>query len=211
MIEEPARSGQVFLCSAYLLNTMDGQLHEGKRFQKLTYQNKELKNLEFENCTFTNCDFSGSSFANSRFTDCTFIGCNMAMVKLGHATINNIVFKECKLTGVNFSECEGFLFTVFFENCILDYASFAKMKMPKTNFIKSSLKGADFSNAILINAVFDTTDLERAVFNYSNLTSADFSTAYNFDIDPAFTIIKKAKFSQYGLQGLLTKYNLQVV
>ena len=45
----------------------------------------------------------------------------------------------------------------------------------------------------------------------TNLSGADFSTAFNFDIDPEANTIKKAKFSSYGLQGLLTKYNLQIV
>ncbi|WP_162427141.1 pentapeptide repeat-containing protein [Pontibacter pudoricolor] len=190
---------------------MEGQIHTDKTFEKTVYPNKEVKNREFENCTFKNCDFSGSNFAGTRFTDCTFIGCNLAMLKLGHATISNVTFKECKLTGINFSECEDFLFTVYFENCLLDYASFAKMKMAKTKFIKCSLKGVDFSNTNLASALFDNTDLERAVFNYTNLTGADLSSAYSFDIDPEINPIKKAKFSQYGLQGLLMKYSLQIV
>ncbi|MBJ6118689.1 pentapeptide repeat-containing protein [Pontibacter sp. BT310] len=190
---------------------MEGQIHTDKTFEKVVYPNKDVKNREFENCTFKNCDFSGSNFAGTRFTDCTFIGCNLAMLKLGHATISNVVFKECKLTGINFSECEDFLFTVYFENCLLDYASFAKRKMAKTKFIKCSLKGVDFSNANLTSALFDNTDMERAVFNYTNLTGADLSSAYSFDIDPEINTIKKAKFSQYGLQGLLMKYSLQIV
>ncbi|HEY4652647.1 MAG TPA: pentapeptide repeat-containing protein [Pontibacter sp.] len=190
---------------------MEGQLHQDKIFEKIIYPNKEVRNREFENCTFKNCDFSGSNFSNNRFTDCTFIGCNLAMLKLEHSTINNVVFKECKLTGINFSTCEDFLFTVYFENCLLDYASFSKMKLAKTKFIKCSLKGVDFSNANLTSALFDNTDLERAVFNYTNLTGSDLSTAYNFDIDTEINTIKKATFSQYGLQGLLTKYNLKVV
>ncbi|WP_266204401.1 pentapeptide repeat-containing protein [Pontibacter kalidii] len=190
---------------------MEGTTHEGKTFDKVVYPGKPSRNREFEQCTFRNCDFSGSDFSQNRFTDCTFIGCNLAMLKLGSSTLNNVVFRECKLTGVNFGECEEILFTVRFERCLLDYASFARRKMPKTQFIHTSLKGADLSNANLANAVFNDTDLHRAVFNYTNLSGADFSTAFNFEIDPEQNTIKKAKFSSYGLQGLLTKYNLQIV
>lgn len=190
---------------------MEELTHQDKTFEKIIWQNKDVRNREFENCTFKNCDFSGSNFSGNRFTDCTFIGCNLLMLKLGQATINNVEFIECKLTGINFSECENLLFTVYFESCLLDYTSFIKMKMAKTKFVKCSLKGVDFSDTTLTSALFDTTDLERAVFNYTNLSGADLSTAYNFDIDPEINTIKKARFSQYGLQGLLTKYNLQVV
>ncbi|MEJ8803928.1 pentapeptide repeat-containing protein [Pontibacter sp. H249] len=185
--------------------------HEGKTFERIVYPNKESKNREFEDCTFKLCDFSESNFSQSRFTDCTFIGCNLAMLKLNRATFNNVQFKECKLTGINFSECEDTLFTVGFEHCILDYAAFQKKKMAKTKFIHTSLKGVDFSSANLSSAVFDNTDLERAVFNNTILASADLSTAFNFDIDPELNTIKGARFSQYGLQGLLTKYKLEVI
>ncbi|MCX2738885.1 pentapeptide repeat-containing protein [Pontibacter anaerobius] len=190
---------------------MEGQTHEGKTFEKVVYANKPIKNREFEQCTFRNCDFSNADFSQNRFTDCIFIGCNLAMLKLHCSTLSDVVFRECKLTGVNFSECEDILFTVRFENCILDYASFVGRKMAKTPFLHTSLKGADFSNANLANAVFGETDLERAVFSFTNLTGADFSTAFNFEIDPELNTVKKAKFSRHGLQGLLAKYNLQVV
>lgn len=191
--------------------TMEGLTHQDKTFEKIVYQNKAVKSREFEACTFRNCDFAGSDFSQTRFTDCTFIGCNLAMLKLHRATLSDVVFQECKLTGVNFSECEDVLFTVRFEGCILDYASFLNRKMPKTHFIHTSLKGVDFSDANLSSAMFDNTDLDRAVFHYTNLTAADLSTAFNFEIDPELNTIKKAKFSQYGLQGLLAKYKLQVV
>lgn len=190
---------------------MEGLIHEGKTFDKIVYLSKEIQNREFEQCTFRSCDFSESNFSRNRFTDCTFIGCNLAMIKLSHATLNTVIFKECKISGVNFSECEDFLFDVRFENCLLDYASFLKKKMAKTHFIHTSLKGADFSGANLKNAVFDQADLERAVFDQTALNEADFSTAFNFDIDPERNMLKKAKFSSYGLQGLLTKYDLKIV
>ena len=190
---------------------MEELLHEDKTFEKLIRPGQKINYREFENCTFKACDFSDGDFSNSRFTDCTFIGCNLAMLKLSHSTLNDVTFKECKLTGINFGACEDFLFTVRFEGCILDYATFQRKKMAKTKFINTSLKGVDFSGATLTGSQFSNTDLERAVFDRTILQEADFSTAYNFDIDPEQNTIKKAKFSQFGLQGLLTKYNLKVV
>ena len=184
--------------------------HLKKTFEKINYAGNAVKNREFEACSFLQCDLSESNFSNSQFTDCRFIGCNLANIKLGNATLGTLSFKECKLIGVNFSECSDFLFSVCFENCLLDYASFANKKMPKTSFLHSSLKGTDFSNANLSFAQFDNTDLAGAVFDRTNLTAANFTTALNFTIDPELNQLKKARFSRWSLGGLLTKYGLCV-
>lgn len=189
---------------------MESQIHENKAFEKVTYAGKGTWSKEFEQCTFKSCDFSESSFSQCRFTDCQFIGCNLAMLKLNRSTLSNVGFKECKLIGVNFSECEDFLFTVRFENCILDYASFMKKKMPKTQFLNSSLKNVTFAHANLTKAMFDNTDLEGTVFERTELKEANFATAYNYTLDPEQNNIKKARFSQYGIAGLLTKYDIRI-
>src|SRR5690606_7702366 len=106
--------------------------HHDKIFEKLVYSEKLIKGKEFNACTFIKCDFSSSSFNNSKFLDCTFEECNLSLMSLGGCTLNSAHFKACKVLGVNFSECMDFLFSVSFENCILDYASFQGKKMPKT-------------------------------------------------------------------------------
>jgi fluoroquinolone resistance protein len=184
--------------------------HEGKLFEKIIYAGKEIKNREFEQCTFKDCDLSDSIFTYNRFTECVFIGCNLSMTKLANSSLRDVTFKQCKLLGINFSECEDFLFSVRFENCILDYASFMKKKMPKTKFIHTSLKQVVFSNANLSHSVFDHCDLADAIFNGVDLKEADFRTANNYVIDPELNSLKKAKFSLHGISGLLTKYGIRI-
>lgn len=190
---------------------MDLALHENKTFDKIVYADKIIKGREFQSCTFKNCDFTDSDFSNNKFLDCLFDTCNLSMMKLRNATLNQIEFKNCKILGVNFSECHDFLFTVDFNSCILDYASFAGKKMLKTKFIKSSLKEVSFTQSNLAGAVFDQTDLLGAVFNRSDLTAANFSTAYNFSIDPELNAMKNAGFAMDGLAGLLTKYKIKII
>ncbi|GHA72619.1 pentapeptide repeat-containing protein [Pontibacter akesuensis] len=189
---------------------MEALLHEGKTFEKISYSGKEVKGREFEGCTFRQCDFSNSNFSHNRFVDCQFIGCNLAMMKLNGTSLRDAIFEDCKLTGINFHECEDFLFSVQFEGCILDYASFMKKKMPKTKFSHTSLKNVDFSNANLAGAMFDNTNLEGAVFSRTELKEANFLTAYNFNIDPEINSLTKARFSLHGIPGLLTKYKIRV-
>jgi uncharacterized protein YjbI with pentapeptide repeats len=110
--------------------------------------------------------------------------------------------------GINFSECTSIPFIVKFEGCILDYCSFVKKKLVKTNFIDCSMKSTDFTECDLTKSTFSNTDLSNAVFNKTILKEANFLSAINYTIDPEMNTLKKAKFSITGVVGLLTKYGI---
>lgn len=190
---------------------MNTEIHDDKIFEDITFSKDAVRNAEYNNCTFKKCDLSECEFAVCKFIDCVFDNCNLSMIKLERTTLNGIVFKHCKLLGVNFSACEDFLFTVRFESCMLDYSSFMRKKMPKTNFVKTSLKETTFTQAILTGSVFDECNLMDTVFRQTDLTSVNFSTALNYIIDPELNTMNKAIFSAHGLEGLLYKYNLRIV
>ena len=190
---------------------MDKPVYDNEAFDGLDYAEKTVKGREFQTCIFKKCDLSNSSFLNSKFIDCVFEGCNLSLIKLGATYLNNVAFSNCKLLGVNFSECQGLLFTVGFNNCVLDLTSFLGRKMLNTRFVRSSLKEATFSQANVAGSVFDDCDLWGAIFNRTDLSGADFSTAYNYDIDPEINNIRKATFSASGVTGLLRKYELKIM
>ena len=181
-----------------------------KNYEKVVFHGERLNNREFDGCVFRNCDFSGTTFMECVFLDCEFIDCNLAMAKLPTSSLKTVIFRECKLLGIRFDECEDFLFSVSFTDCSLDYSWFSRKKMPKTQFINSSLRGVNFENTDLTASIFDNCNLEEAVFDASNLTGADLITAYHFKIDPEFNVIKKAKFSVAGIPGLLDKYDIKI-
>jgi fluoroquinolone resistance protein len=133
------------------------------------------------------------------------------LVKLNNTGLTNAVFKDCKVLGVNFHECTDFLFSVAFERCTLDHASFTGKKMVKTRFADSSLKGATFAQANLNGSVFKDCDLSHTIFERTDLSGVNFASAHNFDIDPDNNTLKKAIFSADGLQGLLTKHHLKII
>ncbi len=189
---------------------MESTVHIDKNFNGINFIEQETTQREFEKCVFTNCDFSNAVFASSKFIDCVFNGCNLSMVKLKNCQLNDVAFKDCKILGVNFSDCIDFLFTVKFENCILNYSIFSKKKMHKTAFINSSLTHVDFTSCDLTKSIFTNTDLLNTVFNSTNLKEVDFSSAFNININPETNQIKKAKFSVNGALGLLNKYDIVV-
>ena len=189
---------------------MEDLIHIQKTFKKVTYISKKINNREFEDCIFKNCDFSNSDFSNNSFMDCEFIECNLSMTQLGGSSLKTVSFKNCKLMGIQFQSCQDFLFTVQFQDCILDYSSFANKKMPKTKFNSCSMKEVTFIGTNLTQSVFANCNLDNAIFNDTLLAGVDFTTANNYKIDPEFNPMKKAKFSSQGIAGLLDKYDIKI-
>lgn len=190
---------------------MKEQIHLHKTFDKVIYTGQKVSSREFENCIFQHCDFSNTAFLSSTFMDCEFINCNLSMLELPSSSLKNVVFKNCKLLGIAFDACDDFLFQVTVDNCLLDFASFANKKMPRTRFSESSLKEVSFVGTHLKQSVFENCDLTRALFNRSDLTECNFTTAINYQIDPEFNVLKKARFSLQGIPGLLEKYDVTII
>jgi uncharacterized protein YjbI with pentapeptide repeats len=189
---------------------MEDFINIDRTFEKLVMFEAKISNREFDGCVFKNCEFSNSIFSECVFMDCEFIDCNLSMVKLPATGLKNVTFKDSKLLGIRFDECEDFLFNVTFINSVLDYSWFTNKKIPKTGFVNCSLKGVNFANCDLTSADFDNANLDGAIFDTTILKSADFSTAYNFRIDPEFNPMQKAKFSVNGIPGLLDKYDIRI-
>jgi uncharacterized protein YjbI with pentapeptide repeats len=102
------------------------------------------------------------------------------------------------------------MFGVSFQDCLLDYSSFANKKMPKTKFNTCSMKEVSFIGTNLVNSTFENCNLDNAIFNDTQLAGVDFRTAYNFKIDPESNPMRKAKFSTQGIVGLLDKYDIKI-
>ena len=97
-----------------------------------------------------------------------------------------------------------------FENCLLNLSSFHRLKLKKTIFKNCSLHEASFIEADLTGSVFENCDLLQAAFEQTLLEKVDFRTSYNYVINPETNRIKKAKFSQSGIAGLLQSYDIEI-
>ena len=191
---------------------------EEETFDKIDFTQNPLVKGEYEYCKFINCDFSQSDLSDFKFLECEFIGCNLSLVKLTQTALKGIAFRNCKILGLNFGACNEFGFIVSFDTCVLNHSSFAdiesaikkRLKFKQTLFKDSQLHEVDFTGCDLSCAIFDRCDLTKAVFEGAILEKADFRTAYNYSIDPELNRIKKAKFSQSGIAGLLDKYDIEI-
>jgi uncharacterized protein YjbI with pentapeptide repeats len=179
---------------------------EDQLFEKVS----ALEGNVFEHCRFKSCDLSYARLSDLVFIDCIFEDCNLSLAVTENTGMQNVAFKNCKLSGVHFSKCRDFAFGVQFERCLLDNAVFFKRKMKGTKFTDCSMIEADLTQCDLTQAVFQNCNMERTFFDKTILKQADLRSSYNYIIDPEQNDIKKAKFSMYGLPGLLMKYGITV-
>lgn len=169
-----------------------------------------LERGEYERCTFVSCELGESNLSGVKFIDCTFERCNLSMAKLDGATFQDAVFKDSKMLGLRFDTINPFGLAVQFEACQLNHSSFFRLKLRKTKFKNCQMEGVDFGECDLTDAVFDNSNLLQAVFDSSILEKSDFRTAYNVSLDPERNKLKKARFAQSNIGGLLDKYQIQI-
>ena len=112
--------------------------------------------------------------------------------------------------GIHFANANTFLLEMRFNNCQLDYTSFYKLKLPKLNFTDCSLRDSDFVEADIVGADFSGCDMYGTSFERTNLSKADFRTASNYNLDPSLNKMTGAKFTAYGLAGLVSKHKLDI-
>lgn len=184
---------------------------ENKEFVNQDYRLKSLPRKEYDNCSFRNCSFAGSNLSEYVFSDCLFDNCDLSNCLLHNTAFKDVKFTNSKLLGLHFEDCNPFLLEFLFQNTVLNYASFYKLKIKKTKFISCSLSDVDFIEADLTGSNFDNCDMSGAQFERTVLEKCDFYSSFNYVIDPSINKIKKAKFSVQGAIGLLANYDIDIV
>ena len=187
---------------------MNEVYEEGQEIINSDFSIDGLSPGEYENCSFLNCNLAGVDLSDIRFIECSFEQCDLSNTNLGNTAFRDVRFTGCKMLGLRFDSCNEFLFEVRFSKCQLNLSSFYGRKLSGTQIDGCSLHDVDFGEADLSGTTLEDSDLSGASFEYTNLEKADLRTAYNFVIDPEVNKIDKAKFSQYGLSGLLAKYDI---
>lgn len=189
---------------------MEKTYFEHEAFEKIDYSKDPLPKGNYENCVFENCIFQNADLSSVHFSECTFTGCSLSMANIRQTSFVNIMFRECKLLGWHFENCNKFLFSVQFENCILNLASFYQLPLKKMHCRDCSFQEVVFAECDLSESTFENCDFSKALFEKSILEKADFRTSYNYAINPEINKIKGAKFAIAGIRGLLVQYDIKV-
>lgn len=189
---------------------MSMTLFEDRTFTGADLRPEAFTGIEFEHCTFRSGQWMAADLRHARFSDCIFEQCDLSNARVTGAGFRTVVFKGCKLLGVQFDQCNTFLLAMHFENCRLDLSSFRSLALRGARFTACSLVEADFSGSDLGKASFADSDLAGAIFDRTVLEGTDLREARNFTIDPEHNRVKGALFSLHGLPGLLMRYGIKV-
>jgi fluoroquinolone resistance protein len=128
---------------------------------------------------------------------------------------NDVEFTRSKLIGIDWTTTDSSgvnraLFSVSFEDCVLDYCSFYGLTVAKTKLTRCSAIGVELSEADLRETDCSGTDFAQARFSRANLERANFVGALNYGIDPLDCRIKGARFSLPEAALLLTSLGVVI-
>lgn len=181
----------------------------GRRFEKITPGELEQHGV-YEQCQFIQCAFAQGDLSGLTFRECSFERCDMSLTKLSGTSLQEVRFIDCKLLGVQLSECRKLLLAMNFERCMMKLSVFINLDLKGTAFTGCDLREADFTGANLMASRFEDCDLDQALFFHTNLEKTDLRTAFNFSIPPESNRLKKARFTLQGLPGLLAHHGIEI-
>jgi fluoroquinolone resistance protein len=155
----------------------------------------KLKDMTYNRCTFKNSIFNKTNFTDVTFQDCEFQNSELLLCHIDGTTFDNVLFKSCKLTGINFTESATFGFAPDFIECLLDSCIFYANTLSNQHFTETTIRNTDFSNCMMKTTEFSNTRFQSCSFLGCNLEKADFRTASGYVIDPSANKLKGARFS----------------
>lgn len=189
--------------------TFDNEFYLNENFSAMEFSNSVLKDTEFTDCSFDKMNFEKTAFKYVRFENCTFSNCNLSLIKITACRFIDCRFTACKMIGINWQEAEAPV-EIMMEGCKLDYSIFYGLDLRRIEIRDSFATEVNFENADLSKGKFNGTDFSLSKFKNSNLSFSDFREATNYDINPEFNRIKKAKFSMPEAMTLLQCFDIEI-
>ena len=191
-----------------------GSASVGERFEGLTQDEAQLMDSEFEDCVFVRSTFRQVEFRSCRFADCVFERCDLSLVRLPGTVLSGVVFKECKIVGVNWTEAGWRTISlhdpVKFMKSILNESTFLGIALPGLELIDCVAHNVDFRESDLKDADFSGTSLEGSMFAGADLSGADLRRARGYAIDARETVVEGGRFALPEAISLLAGLGVEV-
>ncbi len=173
----------------------------GDEFTSLELEPDSLIDRQFSRCKFISCTFRETDLRSTDFDTCTFLKCNFILPKIEGLVLRNVTFKDSRLMGLPFGECNQFGFSPDFHGCIIDSCMFINLQLRKKEFVRNHFRNTDFMNCDLREASFKDCHFDNALFHNCDLRESDFREAENYSINPDGN---KVKGSKHRLPGGLS-------
>ena len=188
--------------------------YTNENFSDLEFHGGIVEQSEFEDCKFINCNFSETQFVECNFIDCAFKSSNLNLVKLDKSRFIETIFKDSKITGVNWTSCDWGSYSIvppiFFESCDISFSIFNSLKLRDFSLQDCKAHVVDFSDCDLKGADFFRTDLKKSRFVLCKLDDCNFLEAVNYYIDPCENSINRAKFHSPEVLSLLSAFEIKI-
>lgn len=125
------------------------------KLERVTLQKTRLERFEASNVIFRHCDFS-----------------NLDLIG---ASLHQVWFDQCKLTGTNFAE--SYLRDCTFTDCVADFASFSQTNLNVVQFKDCRLSEAEFYHSDWKNLTLHHCELTRSNWSATKLAKLDFTSS----------------------------------
>lgn len=190
----------------------DAREHSEEQFSGLAKGALVARGATFLNCTFSDSDLMETDFSGAHLAECRFVGCELALSDFTDAVFQDVVFENCRLTGVNFSLLQQGALGVHaqFRDCDLSFTSFRGMDLTSCSFRACVFSEAEFQRCNLTKVSFADCDLSRCTFTANNLKEADLRTARNYAISAEGNQVRGLKVSLPEAISLLSALGIDV-
>lgn len=190
--------------------------YEGRTFRNLDLSGELLATREFRDCRFIGCVMAEARLCDCHFIGCRFQDCDLSLASFPGTRLHGARFEGCKLIGVDWTAARWDVQTDLFgaitwHKCVLDYATFAALALPRVSLADSLVREVDFSGADLSRANLSGCDLTGSRFEHTNLTGADLTGATGYAIAAQRNTVKGARFSLPEAMSLLYCLDIELI
>lgn len=177
------------------MDLLDKREFEQQRFRNLKTSDWILKTKIFNQCSFESCNFIENDLTDTYFMDCKFMRCQFSLVRLDGCKLQDVVFRDSKIVGLDFSNCNTFLLRMNFHSCKIDTCNFSGLKLQNSSFESCMIINSDFFDADLTGSNFRKAQFTKTIFQNTNLSKTIFLESRGYVINPLENKIKGAYFS----------------
>ncbi len=180
-------------------------------FSEYVGEDIDLSGKEFQECIFNNCVFTNAVFRNCIFENCIFDSCSLILPDFMNTTLDDVEFKGCKITGLNFGTMNTICMSFCFENSKLLSCSFVGLTIKNTSFLNSIIVDSLFRECNLHKSDFEGVAFSATSFSVNDMTCVNFKDASGFYINPCENRLKGAMFSPANALELLKQFEIKYI
>lgn len=146
---------------------------EGVVIERQDITNLDARNSDIQESKIIHITAPESSFQGSTMKDLFVDSTNLTASKISDSRLMRVVFKGCRLQGIDFSSSE--LSDVVFEDCNLDLSNFNMVTLRDVAFKSCSLNDTSFVSSKQKNVAYENCIIEK--IDITNTTAQNVSLA----------------------------------